>query len=291
MSEVTIYTDGGCKPNPGAGGWGVVILREGKAPEEHFGGAEDSTNNRMELQAAIEALRALPPGTTATLVTDSTYVKSGITSWLPKWIAKNWTTSSKEPVKNRDLWEALSNELARHEVEWKWTKGHAGNRWNERADALATRGLRQIAGLPDIDPDENAAHLYLGIAFKAKESKGRVAVLLVYKDKEKSLTTDLEDVTSNELHIRSAIEALKALKRALPLQIYTASDYLKDGATRWIGSWRQRGWRTKEGKDVKNREAWEELDRLLQDFEVTWNVIGKKEDHELMQRVRALANG
>lgn len=138
--EVTVYTDGGSDPNPGPGGWAALLLTrraDGSLYRREIDGNDpDTTNNRMELTAAIEALRTLNRPCTVTLHTDSEYLKNGITQWLPAWIKKGWRTSKKEPVKNQDLWQALHAETQRHDITWKWVKGHAGNKYNERVDHL-----------------------------------------------------------------------------------------------------------------------------------------------------------
>ena len=141
---VAIYTDGACSGNPGPGGWGAVLLY-GEHRREISGASVDTTNNRMELTAAIRALEALKRPSDVALYTDSTYVKDGITRWLPGWKAKGWRTASKSPVKNRDLWEALDALVQRHDVSWHWVRGHAGNLENERADTLAREALKTAA--------------------------------------------------------------------------------------------------------------------------------------------------
>lgn len=133
---VEIYTDGACSGNPGPGGWGA-ILRYGENEKELSGGAAETTNNRMELSAAIEALRALKRPSRVRIYTDSTYVKDGITKWIVNWKRNGWRTAAKKPVKNVDLWQDLYDALKDHDVEWHWVKGHAGHPENERADALA----------------------------------------------------------------------------------------------------------------------------------------------------------
>ena len=140
MKDVEAFTDGACRGNPGPGGWGV-LLRSGTHVKELFGGEPATTNNRMELTAAIQALTALKERCRVALYTDSTYVRSGITEWLPTWRARGWRTADKKPVKNQDLWQALSEQAGRHEVSWHWVKGHAGHPENERADELANLGL------------------------------------------------------------------------------------------------------------------------------------------------------
>jgi len=147
---VEVWTDGACSGNPGPGGWGA-LLRYGSRTRELCGGeAAGTTNNRMELMAAIAALEALTRPSTVRLHTDSIYLRSGITSWLPKWKSNGWRTSDKKPVKNADLWQRLETAASRHKVQWLWVKGHAGDPGNERADALANQGMREAvaAGSP-----------------------------------------------------------------------------------------------------------------------------------------------
>ena len=143
MKRVIAFTDGACSGNPGPGGWGVV-LRSGEHEREIFGGEAETTNNRMELTAAIQALQALRETCEVELTTDSTYVKDGITRWLRNWKSNGWKTAAKKPVKNRDLWEQLEAQTARHAVDWQWVKGHSGHPDNERADALANLGMNKV---------------------------------------------------------------------------------------------------------------------------------------------------
>ena len=143
MKQVRAFTDGACSGNPGPGGWGAV-LQFGDHERELHGGARDTTNNRMELTAAIEALKALSEPCEVSLTTDSTYVKDGITQWLTNWKRNGWKTAAKKPVKNQDLWRALDHESARHEIDWCWVKGHSGHPENERADRLANLGMAAV---------------------------------------------------------------------------------------------------------------------------------------------------
>jgi ribonuclease HI len=145
MTKVVIYTDGACKGNPGPGGWGVLLRSENGVEKERFGGEIATTNNRMEMQAVIEALSTLKWPCHITLHIDSQYVLKGITEWLQGWKAKGWKTASKQPVKNVDLWQKLDVlvNFSGHTIDWRWVKGHAGDPGNERADALANKGVEQ----------------------------------------------------------------------------------------------------------------------------------------------------
>lgn len=143
MSHVIIHTDGACKGNPGPGGWGAILQSGGKT-KELSGGEALTTNNRMELTAAIMALETLTRPCRVDLHTDSKYVMDGITGWIHGWKARGWKTADKKPVKNEDLWKRLDAARARHDVKWHWVKGHAGHALNERADALANRGIEEM---------------------------------------------------------------------------------------------------------------------------------------------------
>jgi ribonuclease HI len=143
LKHIEIFTDGACRGNPGPGGWGA-LLRYNGVEREMYGGEPDTTNNRMELSAAIEGLRSLKERCTVTLTTDSVYVKSGITEWLVGWKKRNWKTAARKPVKNVDLWQELDEQNARHDVDWRWVKGHSGHRENEIADQLANRGIDNL---------------------------------------------------------------------------------------------------------------------------------------------------
>ena len=144
LPHVTIFTDGACKGNPGPGGWGAVI-RMGAKEKDISGGERDSTNNRMELMAAIRALQALTKPCRVTLTTDSNYVKDGITKWIHGWLRNGWRTASRQPVKNADLWQELLEAVKPHRIEWCWVKGHAGHVDNERADRLASAAAEAVA--------------------------------------------------------------------------------------------------------------------------------------------------
>ena len=143
QSAVEIYTDGACSGNPGPGGWGVVLTYGGHTRELRGGEAALTTNNRMELMAAIQALESLTRRSAVRLHTDSSYLRNGVTAWLPNWKRNGWKTASRQPVKNEDLWRRLDDAAGRHDVQWLWVKGHAGDPGNERADALANQGMSE----------------------------------------------------------------------------------------------------------------------------------------------------
>jgi ribonuclease HI len=143
--KVLIYTDGACRGNPGPGGWGAILIAGGRE-KELCGGEPATTNNRMELMAAIRALEALNKPCKVELHTDSTYVKNGVTQWIHGWKARGWKTADRSPVKNEDLWKRIDQARARHEVDWRWVKGHAGHELNERADVLANKGMKEMLG-------------------------------------------------------------------------------------------------------------------------------------------------
>jgi ribonuclease HI len=143
VDKVTIHTDGACRGNPGRGGWGAVLESKGQE-KEIYGAERETTNNRMELMAAIRALEALKRPCEVTLVTDSVYLKSGITEWLEQWQRRDWKTAARKPVKNVDLWQRLERALDGHRMHWKWIKGHSGHPLNERADQLANRAIDEM---------------------------------------------------------------------------------------------------------------------------------------------------
>ena len=143
MSNIEIFTDGACKGNPGDGGWGAII-RINDHEELIWGGEKETTNNRMEMMAAIKALEYLKESSALTLTTDSGYVKDGITKWLQNWKKNDWKTAAKKPVKNKDLWQELDVQSSRHVISWKWVKGHSGHRENEIADMLANKGVEEL---------------------------------------------------------------------------------------------------------------------------------------------------
>ena len=283
--EITIYTDGGADPNPGAGGWAAILIdpASGKA-RELSGGEPVATNNRMELTAAIRALEALKQRCRVHLFTDSLYLRKGITEWLPGWIARGWRR--KEGVlQNEDLWRRLAELIQEHQIRWDWVKGHAGNRWNERADVLATLEIRkQRAGRAAAAPapgEPPEAEVFLRVSCAGK--RGGWASLIRYQGEEKVLAGGLPATTANQLDLLGAIAALDSLPTGISVAIHTGSDYLRNGASRWIEGWKKRGWKTQEGQPVQNRELWERLEKTMAARRVTWPEVKGRDFAELKE--------
>ena len=277
--NISIYTDGSCKPNPGAGGWAAIILRRGKKPTKLCGCEQNSTNNRMELTAPLHALKSFGNSEEIRIYTDSKYLREGVTKWLSAWEKRGWKTTENTEVKNQELWKDLAQEITRHKIDWKWTKGHVGNKWNERADALA-RGARQKRSLPL--NQEGAIHMFTAASFKKTERNGGWGVLLKYKENIKLVHGTAVNTSGNRMHLQATIEGLKAIKKPFPLNIYTTSSYLKDGATHWVSRWAHQGWISKEGDPIKNQDLWTRLYPLLMKYEVTFHLVSKEQMPEEM---------
>ena len=320
---VTVYTDGGASPNPGPGGWAAVLLRPGADPEELSGGEPATTNNRMELTAAIRALAALPPGAKVHLHTDSRYLRQGITAWLPGWVARGWTRKGGGRVENEDLWRRLASLAHDRTVRWSWVRGHAGDRWNERADRLASAAIRRQQGrgrrpgAPGGGPGEETAaaapDVEVWLKVSASGGHGGWAALLRRRagededggraeageraadvglgrgesGEERMLSGSVAPVSANRLDLVAAAEVLDGLPEGTRVAVHTGSDYLRNGATSWITSWRRRGWKTKEGKPVANREEWERLAAAAARRRVAWPRPGD-EDEETAEIWKAL---
>jgi ribonuclease HI len=282
VPEVTIFTDGGADPNPGTGGWAAILIdpASGKA-KELSGGEPHATNNRMELTAAIRALEALKKPCKVDLFTDSLYLRKGITEWLPGWIARGWRRKDGE-LQNEDLWRRLAELIQTHEIHWGWVKGHAGNKWNERADQLATLEIRKLRGgtrpaavaVPD-------AEVFLRVSCSGR--KGGWAALVRRSQEETVLSGGLPSTTSNQLDLLGAIAALEALPPGITVAVHTGSDYLRNGATRWIEGWKRKGWKTQEGQPVQNRDLWERLEQAMNARRVIWPDVKGRDLPELKE--------
>ena len=296
LPEVTIYTDGACSPNPGPGGWGAVFLSGTKTVKELSGFGGNTTNNRMELRAVISALGSLNNSHQITIYTDSQYVKNGITSWITGWQRKNWQTADKKPVKNVDLWKELLTEIDRHQIRWEWVKGHAANRWNERADELAVAARKQgDTSLPDNKttaiktPVKDCVSIYTGVTCKHSTGVGSWTIILCWRHHIKIIGARVEGMTANQLYIKAAIEGLSNLTKDFPIEVHTHSGYLRDGATSWLPGWQKRNWQTREGSPVSNRELWQELATLLNKFDVTFHLDDRDNPLCFMLEAKELA--
>ncbi len=285
LPEVSIYTDGACDPNPGPGGWAAVL---------HFGAHEKvltghelrATNNRMELQAVIAALNALKTPCRVFLHTDSRYVQQGVTEYLARWKAKNWQTADKKAVANQDLWQALAEALQRHQIEWVWVKGHAGDPLNERVDQLAASMIPRST-LP-LD-DAQAIHIFTGVSCLGQTGPGSWAVVLRGGDMTQELSGYEAQTSANRLHLLAAQKGLEAAPPDRSIHLYTPSDYAAQGATQWVKNWIAHGWRTKDGQPVKHREVWQAIVRASQGRDVKWHALKDEVRPVESQRAEALA--
>jgi ribonuclease HI len=283
--KVTIYSDGGADPNPGIGGW-AAVLRYGGHEKVLTGNHPKTTNNRMELQAAIGALTALKRPSQVEFHTDSEYVRKGITQYIEKWAADNWRRG-KKAIPNADLWQELWSLVQQHEIEWHWVKGHSGDPLNERVDELARQARLKIT--PKIEVDENTPRLYLRASCKGNPGPGGWGVVLERGDETEQNSGSVPSTTNNRMEIQAAIEGLLMLRPGSAVQIFTTSDYLFQGATRWIKGWRQRNWQKKDGQPVANADLWQALDQLMSAYQVRWvnaknlQAIGLEEAGKLAQ--------
>jgi ribonuclease HI len=243
----------------------------------------------MELTAAIEALRELTRPCDVTLYTDSTYLKRGITEWLPRWQASGWRKRGGRAVQNQDLWRSLIQAADVHTVTWRWLRGHRGDPLNERADRLATEARRRMLRQrdtrrpsPSADPRKDASTLPIasiyarGCALGVPGPAGYGA-LLVRGDQKDLVAGGWPLATSNTMELWSVIAGLKRLERPTRVTLYTGSKYVMDGATRWLANWERRGWRKKDGTPVKNQELWQELSLAMGDHDVRWQYLPASE--------------
>jgi ribonuclease HI len=277
--EARVYTDGGCDPNPGPGGWGAIIQwydREWVLT----GNDPATTNNRMELQAAAAALALLDGLVGRSQVqihTDSQYLRRGITDWIDGWVRRGWRTSSSEPVKNQDLWRLLYRLTQAHDVSWHWLKGHAGHPLNERADRLAReaqRALQHGPGAHDTHHHNGTERANVEICIKAScrgaQGPGGWGAVLRTGEHTRTLSGREPSTTANAMLIRGATGALQALNRPCQVTLYSDAKYLIQGASQWVKGWQSRGWLTRDGKPVANQAEWQALLEATCPHQVTW---------------------
>lgn len=284
--KIVIYSDGGADPNPGIGGWAAILTY--KNHERILTGNEpQSTNNRMELTAAIAALEALKRPSLVEFHTDSEYLRKGINEWIDNWQERGWKTKSGKPVSNVDLWRRLIPLVNRHDINWHWVKAHAGNPLNERVDALAREA--RLAITPDEQLSSDLPHLYLRSSCRGNPGPGGWGVVLEIGDETIQNSGAEPSTTNNRMEITAAIEGLLMLERGSAAQIFTTSDYLYQGITRWIHGWRQRNWLKRDGKAVANADLWQALDKLMEGYAIRW-VNAKGQDLEALQVAGKLAH-
>jgi len=303
-THVTIYTDGGADPNPGPGGWGAILVW-GEHLKEMSGAEPHTTNNRMELTAAASALRILGCPCIVDLYTDSRYLRQGITNWVDDWRSRGWRTRDGSPVQNVDLWQEIVSEAERHEISWHWVRGHAGNPFNERADALARQARQSLVHdtpderAPD-GPNTESGHdldrvtIYArGCALGVPGPAGYGAVLLREGSEPETVSGGWPLATSNHAELWAVIAALQRLRAPSRVIVHTGSKYVLGGARRWLAQWEGNGWRTRSGGAVKNRELWQELARVMGDHDIIWvhlpSAEKSKESDAAMRAARSQA--
>lgn len=283
--DVEIYTDGGADPNPGIGGWAALLL-SGGYEKVLTGHDPDTTNNRMELMAAIEALRALKRPCQVQLYTDSEYLRRGITEWIEQWAKKDWQHKPGKPVANADLWRTLWPLVQRHEINWHWVKGHAGNQYNERVDALARQARLEIT--PDAQISADVPRLYVRASCKGNPGPGGWGVVLEQGAETEQASGSAGGTTNNRMELTAVIEGLLLLPSGSSVQVFTTSDYLYQGITNWIHGWRRRSWQKKDGKPVANADLWQALDRLGQQYAIRW-INAKGQEKPALEEAGKLA--
>ena len=275
--KVIIYTDGGSDPNPGIGGW-AAVLQFGEHEKVLTGNDPQTTNSRMELQAAIGALQALKRPYIIEFHTDSEYLRKGITKWIEGWAKNNWKKSkwvdgkkkiTNEPIANADLWQQLWPLTRQHEIEWHWVRGHAGNPLNERVDQLARQARLEITP----EEEELAAdvpRLNVRASCKGNPGPGGWGVVLERGAETEQASGSMLETTNNRMEITAVIEGLRLLPPGSTVQLFTTSDYLFQGATRWIHGWRKNRWQKKDGQPVANADLWQMLDQLMEQYKIRW---------------------
>ncbi len=283
--HITIYTDGGADPNPGIGGW-AALLQYGEHEKVLTGNDPETTNNRMELQAAIAALQAIKRPSTIEFHTDSEYLRQGITEWIEKWAANNWQLKGGRPVQNADLWQTLWPLVKRHEIAWHWVKGHAGDAGNERVDQLARQARLDIT--PAAQLSDDVPRLYVRASCKGNPGPGGWGAVLEHQGETEQTSGADQATTNNRMEITAVIEGLLLLPPGSSVQIFTTSDYLFQGATQWIHGWRRRNWQKKDGQPVANADLWQALDQISKNYAIRW-VNAKGQDTPALAEAAKLA--
>lgn len=281
---VIIYSDGGADPNPGIGGW-AALLRYGDQERVLTGSDPRTTNNRMELLAAIHALSALNGACRIEFHTDSQYLRRGITNGVEKWAAAGWRTKSGRPIPNADLWQELRTLVEPHQISWHWVQGHSGDLLNERVDKLAREA--RLAITPRVDLEIDVPRLYLRASCIGNPGPGSWAVALESNGEWVSRSGSSRSTTNNRMELTAAIEGLDLVAKGDRVQIFTTSDYLYQGITQWVNGWQSRGWNKKDGQPVANSDLWQSLNEKVKHHRVEW-VNGKGQRQEGFDRAGQL---
>lgn len=267
--DVVIYSDGGADPNPGIGGW-AAILRYGVHEKVLTGHDLETTNNRMELQAAIAALQTLKRPCQVEFHTDSEYLRQGITERIEQWEAQGWRLKNGKLVSNVDLWQQLWPLVKQHQIVWHWVRGHNGNALNERVDMLARQARLQITPLTMTMLPEKMARLYVRASCKGNPGPGGWGVILEYEDTRKQASGTVAEATNNRMEIQAAIEGLLLLMPGTAVLVFTTSDYLYQGVTQWLPGWQRQNWQKKDGTAVANGDLWQALDQVMTQYALQW---------------------
>ncbi len=272
--EVIIYSDGGADPNPGIGGW-AAILRAGDHERVLTGHEPKTTNNRMELQAAISALQALKRPCRIQFHTDSQYLRRGITEGVAKWSAAGWVNKQGHAIPNADLWRELQALVPQHDITWHWVRGHSGDPANEAVDRLAREA--RLAITPKVDLSADVPRLYLRSSCHGNPGPGVWGVALESGGEWETASGGEPKTTNNRMELRAAIEGLLLLSPGSAAQLFTTSDYVFQGATQWLHGWKRGGWQKKDGLPVANSDLWRLLDDLAGRYRVQWvNAKGQR---------------
>lgn len=288
--QVTIFTDGGAQPNPGPGGYGILMLLPDGSQRIISGGEPDTTNNRMELTAACVALETLPEPYQVMLYTDSQYVKKGITEWIRGWVRKGW-----KDVKNPDLWQRLHAATQRHDIDWRWVRGHTGNQHNEHVDRLATAAREKVVRTrgvvaptvemfePSAAPTAAAAGasgadfdfvIYTSTYYDNRSKSGGWGVVIETPRTPDTAAVELSGAAHKtsqyELALQAAAAVLEALTGPGSVQIFTDNETVQKGASMWVKGWRNNGWKKKDGGPVMYSALWQRIDAAQQGRTVKW---------------------
>lgn len=292
--NVTIYSDGGAKPNPGTGGWAALLIQDGQI-DEISGRETNTTNNRMELMAAIMALQALEEASTVEFHTDSQYLKNGITLWMKGWVRNGWLTANKQPVQNQDLWETLHEALQDHDLKWHWVKGHATSKYNNRVDELATAAREQRdaptmgAVIEKAKTDVHAdAKLFVYSSMDYTSKVGGWGVVVETKDGVKVYAGSEPNSSDNQMVLIGCARVLEELAHSSEsLVVFSDSEYLTNGMSKWLTGWVKRAWKTASGEPVKNQPLWKRLQLASQGYSIRWEALEKFEHEHSKKAVEA----